>query len=775
MKKNIVKIPVIPVRNEVIFPGTESLINIARPKSINALIASQQQNQEYVIVVAQKIDSAELVDPNINQLYTFGTLCKIKTIHNLGNSLRYQVSFIGVSRFKIENFESMDEGGNSYLSCNGVIEQESNHSTEQIPLIINSLYKSFQEYTNINDLENVSFLLNSIKKEMSAVVISNLISSSISLSLNDKQKILEELNLEDRLNFILQKILSDINSKKVKSAIHKRTLDQINKSQKELFLKEQMKAIQAELGQDTNSVKNELLSKINSIKMPNDVRKIAEEEARKIESVHPSSSDYNVIKNYLEWILNIPWNKQTKDKIDLLEAKTILDQDHFGLENPKKRILEYLAVAKIKNSLKAPIICLAGPPGVGKTSLGKSIARTLGRKFSRIALGGVRDEAEIRGHRRTYVGAMPGKIIQTLKKLEVNNPVILLDEIDKMGKGVQGDPAAAMLEVLDPEQNSNFLDHYLDIGVDLSKILFICTANVLEEIPSPLRDRMEIIYVDSYSLTEKKHIAKNYLFPKMLIEHGLNTNNVIFNDEIINMLISNYTRESGVRELQRVIATICRSCVKKIVETGEKQINLIPELIEDFLGIKKYGYETVKKIPAGVATGLAWTAFGGDILSIEASKMEGNGSVILTGSLGDVMKESATIALSVIKTHKTKFNINENFNNIDIHIHLPSGSTPKDGPSAGITLVSTIVSLLINKPLKEKLAMTGEISLKGQVLPVGGIKEKIIAAQRSGITEVIIPLSNKNNVKEIPEEILKNIKINYVEDIFEVLKISLDI
>jgi ATP-dependent Lon protease len=774
------KIPVVPLRNEVVFPGMETPISIARIRSINA-VAEAQKNEEspYVIVVTQKDDasSTELTDPSVDQLYTIGTLCRIQRILGGGAALRYQVLFLGIARFRIDRFEVIHEENKeeSYLACMGEnLADRASQNEDQIKLLTKDLSKAISEYSNYQAIDNLSLLKTAFQKEMEPITLSNLLASLVPLTINDKQKILEQSDVVERLNFLLKKVLEDVNAKKAQAAIHKRTIDQLNKTQKEIFLKEQMRAIQQELGQDNSSVRQEYEKKIKSAKMPQEVLKVAEDELKRLEQLHPSSSEYNVVRNYLEWLIAIPWNKNTKDRIELDQSSRILDEDHFGLDKPKQRILEYLAVAKVRNSLKGPILCLAGPPGVGKTSLGKSIARALGRKFARIALGGVRDEAEIRGHRRTYVGAMPGKIAQTLKRVEVNNPVILLDEIDKMGKGMQGDPAAAMLEVLDPEQNHTFTDHYLDVPMDLSKAFFICTANVLEDIPAPLRDRMEIIYVSGYTTNEKFHIAHDHLIPKMILENGLKTEQLKFSDAGLNLLIHNYTRESGVRELQRKIAAVCRSAVRELVEKKLNKIIVDEEKIKQYLGSSSFNYDKVdEKTLPGVATGLAWTSVGGDILAIEANKMEGQGRIILTGSLGDVMKESAQIALSYIRTHAKELDIKENFDKIDLHIHLPAGAIPKDGPSAGITLLTTLTSLLKNKPLKPYLAMTGEMSLKGKVLPVGGIKEKVIAAHRSGIKTILIPKANEDKLKDIPQEVLKDLNIKLVEHVDEVLNFAL--
>jgi ATP-dependent Lon protease len=503
--------------------------------------------------------------------------------------------------------------------------------------------------------------------------------------------------------------------------------------------------------------------------MPADSKKIAEDESKRLAQLHPTSSEYHVVKNYLEWLLAMPWSKSTKDQLDIPLAKTVLSEDHYGMDTIKKRILEFLAVAKLKNTLKGSIICLVGPPGVGKTSLGRSIAKAVNRKFARISLGGVRDESEIRGHRRTYVGAMPGKLIQTMKRIGVNNPVILLDEIDKLARSNQGDPGAALLEVLDPEQNVAFQDHYLDTPFDLSNTLFIATANSLEDIPAPLRDRMEIIMLGSYTLSEKKYIALNHLVPKQLQDHALTPTQVKFSEEAVELVISGYTKEAGVRELQRKIAALCRASAQEIIENNAATIKLTLDKVEEYLGTVIFKHEEkLSEDEVAVATGLAWTPFGGDVLFIEANKSEGSGKIILTGSLGNVMKESAQIAVSYLRSNKDKYKITTNFDTLDLHIHLPSGAVPKDGPSAGITLATTILSLLTDKKISKNIAMTGELSLRGRVMPVGGIKEKLVAAYKAGIQEVLLPRENESDLKELPEEVRKGLKIHLVDNIDQV-------
>jgi ATP-dependent Lon protease len=565
-----------------------------------------------------------------------------------------------------------------------------------------------------------------------------------------------------------EKIQSDIQNK-------------IGKTQREMYLREQLKVIQKELGEDDDGTEmGELKKKIKKAKMPKEAKKVADKELNRLTQMHPSSAEYTVARTYLDWLIDIPWSKTTKDNLKIQSVHKKLDADHYNLEKVKKRILEYLAVRKLKKDMKGPILCFVGPPGVGKTSLGKSIAGAMGRKFIRMSLGGIRDEAEIRGHRRTYIGALPGRIIQGLKKADSNNPVFMLDEIDKLGSDFRGDPSSALLEVLDPEQNFSFSDHYLEVTFDLSKVMFIATANMMEPIPPALKDRMEIIEIPSYVEEDKVHIANNFLIPKQIAEHGLTKKMISFKNDAIKLMVNSHTREAGVRNLERQIASVCRGVAKDVAMADDintvKKTNVTAKTLEDYLGPKKFFSETAERIrETGIAVGLAWTYVGGDILFIEASKMVGKGKLTLTGQLGDVMKESAQAALSYIRSKADEFKIQDGFHeNSDIHIHIPAGAVPKDGPSAGITLFTALLSLLSDRRVRDDIAMTGEISLRGHVLPVGGIKEKVLAANRAGIKNILLPKKNEKDLVEIPDQIRQEMKFHFLQEMSDVLNLAFE-
>lgn len=762
-------LPIIPARNDVFYPNTQFSLQVGRQRSVKALNMALSTEDKYILVVTQQQSTLDQKDPLPDQMYNVGTLCRIKNV--VDENQGFRVEFIAYSRFRLDKMEVITHEGEHYLIGHGEgLTDRLTMDKNQLAALVSHLEELVKEHMQIDPLESFEIILDAFYKKLPVENITNLISALFPFTINDKQLLLEQVQIEERLKFLIELISQKVNSRKAQQDIIKKTTEQIGRSQKQAFLREQLKAIKKELGEEDSPVSDELSKKVKDAKLPPEVRKVADEELKRLEMLHPSSSEYNVVRNYLDWLSSMPWSKTTKDVIDIEKAKKILDEDHYGLDKVKKRILEYLAVAKMKNSLKGPILCLAGPPGVGKTSLGRSIARAVGRNFTRISLGGVRDEAEIRGHRRTYVGAMPGKLIQSLKRVGYNNPVFLLDEIDKMGVSNQGDPSAAMLEVLDPEQNNTFTDHYLDVPFDLSNVFFISTANVLEDIPGPLRDRMEIIHISGYTTNEKHHIAKEHLVPKQLKEHGLSTKQVTIKNEALSKIINDYTREAGVRDLQRKIAALCRAAAQEIIEQKLETLEIDENKVRQFLGVENYKFESaLEKTEPGVATGMAWTAAGGDILFIEASKMKGSGKLTLTGSLGDVMKESAQIAISYIRTNQEKLKIKEKIDDFDIHIHLPAGSIPKDGPSAGITLLTTLVSLFTENSIPKDLAMTGELSLKGKVLPVGGIKEKVIAAHRAGIKKILIPKGNESNLEEIPQEVKNSLEITLVEESSQVL------
>jgi ATP-dependent Lon protease len=605
-----------------------------------------------------------------------------------------------------------------------------------------------------------------------------MIVSIINSTLEEKQKVLETLNIKKRLQEVTRLVNYQLEILKLGSKIQSQVKGDMDKKQREYYLRQQMEAIKEELGEkDETSIEiEEYKAKIKEKNLPKEALKEAEREIGRLSRMHPSSSEYTVASTYLDWLTSLPWNESTKDKLDIKKARKILDDDHYGLKKPKKRIIEFLAVRKLKPESKGPILCLAGPPGTGKTSLGRSIARALGRKFHRISLGGVRDEAEIRGHRRTYVGALPGRIIQGIRRAESNNPVFMLDEIDKVGSDFRGDPSSALLEVLDPEQNFSFSDHYLDVPFDLSKVMFITTANILDTIPPALRDRMEVLHLLGYTLDEKIKIANRFLIPRQREAHGLNSSQISFTNASIKNIITGYTREAGLRNLEREIATICRGVATQIAEGDTKAVKINVKDIYKYLGPVNYTSE-VRTRPSkpGIAMGLAWTQAGGMLLFVEATSMKGKKVLTLTGQLGDVMKESATAALSFIRANAAKLGISEDFfDTIDIHIHIPEGSIPKDGPSAGVTILTALVSLLTNKTIKKDLAMTGEITLRGRVLPVGGVKEKVLAAHHAGIKTIIMPKWNEKDLEEdIPEKVKKEIQFHFVDEMMEVLKIAI--
>ena len=609
--------------------------------------------------------------------------------------------------------------------------------------------------------------------------LADLIAANLGLPLDEKQKLLETVSVRERLQKLLPLLSREQEVLNLSSKIQHDVASNISKTQRDFFLREQLRVIQRELG-DADPNANEirtLREKIELAKLPDDARKAANQELDRMQQTSPAAAEYGVSRNYLDWILALPWQIETEDKLDLKVAEKILDEQHFGLAKVKDRLLEFLAVLKRRKEIKGPILCLVGPPGVGKTSLGKSVADALGRKFARISLGGMRDEAEIRGHRRTYVGALPGRILQTLRRVESRNPVILLDELDKVGADVRGDPASALLEVLDPAQNHTFTDHYLDLPFDLSRVLFIATANWLDPVHPALRDRLEVIELPSYTETEKLQIAKRYLVPRQLEEHGLTRSDVKFSDAALRELIREYTREAGVRQLEREIAALSRKAARKIVaKNGAAQmIKLEPKDVKDYLGHAKFVLESAEKIAEiGIATGLAWTPVGGDVLFIEATRMRGRGSLILTGSLGEVMKESAQTAVSYLRSQAKKLDLDfDDYGKFDLHIHVPAGATPKDGPSAGVTICAALASLMSKRRVRSDTAMTGEISLRGRVMRVGGIKEKVIAASRFGVKQVILPEGNKPDWEDVPAEVRAKLKVHFVKQISEVLQLAL--
>lgn len=743
---------------------------VGRPRSIEAVANSKKEHESLIVVVTQRLMSTG--DPEPNDLFRVGTLCRIDSTVDTENG-GYQLVITGVARYRIGDF--IYEGG--HLAARGETVADvygTDHARSRA--LFNSLKRLAKEILDL--LPGAGDSLSRLVERLDdPTYLTNLCAAYLNLSTPEKQVLLEDVVVESRMENLLALMKKEREVLTLQRDIQEKMGERIGKAQREALLREQMRTIREELGEEGSEVSDELSQKLKAAELPEEAKKIATEELKRLEALPPASAEYHVIRTYLEWLAEMPWNKATKDVIDLKMARQVLDDDHYGLEHVKKRILQYLAVAKLKNDLHGPILCLIGPPGVGKTSLGQSIAKALGRKFIRTSLGGVRDEAEIRGHRRTYIGAMPGRIIQSIKRVGTNNPLFMLDEIDKLGTSFQGDPASAMLEVLDPEQNKTFVDHYLDVAFDLSNVFFVATANVFDTIPAPLRDRMEMIEVSGYTTFEKLHIAKRHLIPKQLKEHGLSVNQVILPDETILSLIHHYTREAGVRQLQREIASLFRAAAEDIVvKSTEKVINLASARLEEILGAQKFHPEsTERSIRPGVATGLAWTPHGGDILFIEASLMPGSGKLMLTGQLGDVMKESAHIAMSFVRAEAEQLIPSFQFDKIDVHVHVPSGAIPKDGPSAGVTILTALSSLLLGRVVSPKLAMTGEITLRGAVLPVGGIKEKVLAAHRAGIEVVLLPRRNEQDIREVPEEVRSKLQIRFVDNVEDILKEALGI
>jgi ATP-dependent Lon protease len=769
--------PLIPTRDVVVFPYMVFPLFIGRPFSIKAVDEALDNNQRYIFLSLQKDKEKEI--PTKKDIHQIGVVATIIRMMKLEDN-RIKILVQGVSRGRIKELKKVDD---YYQVEVEIIEDPEVEETVEIQALKHSL-KDLLDKAILLGKQIVPDLVEIIKSVEEPGRLADLVASILDIKAEEAQQILEILDPVERLRFVHDKFLKEVGILELQQKIRISAREAIEKDQREYFLRQQIKAIQEELGErdeKQEEIEN-YKKKIEESGMPDEIKEEALKQLKRLEKMHPDSAEAGVIRTYLDWLVELPWNKRTKDRLDLKIAKKILDEDHYDLEKIKERILEYLAVLKLKKesskdkSIKGPILCFVGPPGVGKTSLGRSIAKALNRKFVRISLGGVRDEAEIRGHRRTYVGAMPGKIIQAIKQAETKNPVIMLDEVDKIGLDFRGDPTAALLEVLDPEQNKEFVDHYLGVPFDLSEVMFICTANRLDTIPRPLLDRMEVIRLSGYSEEEKLHIAKKYLIPKQLKENGLDEKTVEFSDKAITFLIRGYTREAGVRNLERQIGSIIRKIAKKIIETGKKKkYKITSSLIKKFLGAPIYSTEKEEKDEIGVVTGLAWTEVGGEILKIEVTKMDGKGNLVLTGSLGDVMKESARIAFSYVKSKAKELGIDpEEFGKYDLHIHVPAGAIPKDGPSAGIAITTGIASVFTNRPVRSDVAMTGEITLRGKVLPVGGLKEKILAAKRAGIKTVILPKDNKEEVmSDLPPYVRKSMNLIFVDHIDEVFKIAL--
>jgi len=766
--------PVMPLRNTVLFPQQVIPIYIGREKSLR-LINDLDSKQKHIVVVAQEDGSIE--DPTPEDLYSYGTLAIVLKVFDMPDNSKSAI-VQGVERVKLLKFISDDP---YYRAAIETIPEIDHPEDLELDALANNLRKIFGELIKVapNLTEEHSGMLSNIQKP------SRLADRAISLltvTNAEKQKVLEEQDIKKRLEQTNGIITREIQRIKLGEEIQSEVHDEIAKSQREYYLREQMKAIRKELGEDEGSVElKELGDRIKDARMTEDAEKVALKELERLGKIPTQSPEYSVSRTYIEWLADLPWDNTTADTVDVTEAKKILDEDHYGLRRIKERILEYLAVRGLKqqkdpdSAMRGPILCFAGPPGVGKTSLGKSIARSMGREFIRISLGGVRDEAEIRGHRRTYIGALPGRILQSLKKAGTNNPVFMLDEIDKLGMDFRGDPSSALLEVLDPEQNYSFSDHYLEVAFDLSKTMFIATANYRDPIPPALKDRMEILEFTGYIEDEKVKIAQQHLIPKQIEENGLSDADVALDVTGIKELIRSYTREAGVRNLEREIANVFRKVARDKVEKKTGKIRITKKKVNDYLGAPRFYSDLAERMTKpGVVTGLAWTAAGGDILFIEASRAKGKGQLTLTGQLGDVMKESATAAMSYVRSHTEQLGIPADFYaKTDTHIHVPAGSIPKDGPSAGVSMLTALVSLLTGHKVKGQLAMTGEITLRGNVLPIGGVKEKVTAAHRSGIKTIILPDHNRKDLEEIPDHIKKDLEFHFAKDMLDVIKIAL--
>ena len=766
--KKSMNLPVLPLRNIVVFPNMVVPLFVGRDKSINALEQVMDKDQE-LLFLSQK--NSEVDDPSEKDLFKLGTRGKILQLLKLPDGT-VKVLVEGLARCKAKKIEFTAD----YITADIEELENSEVISDTIKALGRSVVSKYETYANINN-KTSSEVLTSVKDIEDENKLADTVASQIAINIQEKQKILEEIDLEKRLNMILSYIEGELSVLQVEKKIRRRVKNQMEKTQKEYYLNEQMKAIQKELEDGEGGASEdiaELTEKINKTKLSKEAKEKAYNELKKLKQMSPMSAEATVVRNYLDWLLDIPWGKKKRIKKDINKSQEILDKDHYGLEKVKDRITEYLAVQNRSSKVKGPILCLVGPPGVGKTSLGKSIAAATGREFIRMSLGGVRDEAEIRGHRRTYIGSMPGRIIQALKKVKTTNPVFLLDEIDKLGQDFRGDPASALLEVLDPEQNNAFNDHYLEVDYDLSQVMFVTTANTMN-IPGPLLDRMEIIRIAGYTEEEKLEIAKRHLIEKVKSNNALTDKEFKISDEVIRSVIQNYTREAGVRNLERELNSLGRKAVKEISQNKSDSLNVSSDNISEYLGVKKFRYGKKENDDlVGVVTGLAWTEVGGDILNVEAVMVPGQGKIRTTGKLGDVMKESIDAASSFVRSRAVNYGIEPPiFQRKDIHVHVPEGATPKDGPSAGVAMIIAIISVMAGIPVKNDVAMTGEMSLRGRVLPIGGLKEKLLAALRSGIKTVLIPAENDRELSEVPDNIKDKLDIKLVSTIDEALELAL--
>lgn len=752
-------ISIIPLKDDVVFPHLIRPLSLSGEETVKALNEAISRN-ELIGIVALRYD---VESPKHTDFYDVGTAAKvIQVFESTSDNIKFLLE--GVVRIKITEYLQTEP----YYKARIEELREFTEKSETIDVLVQSVKTLFKLSAMLGKTlpKDIIPMIDNVNNPS---MLADLVTIYLELSIDEKQKLLEMIDPQKRLRIVFHYLNKEVQIREVRGKIDEEVTKEMTKAQREYFLREQLKAIQKELGKDDPHMEeiNKLEERIKEAKMPKEVEEVAIKELERLRDINPASAEYPVSRTYLDYLINIPWNKKTVDNLDIHQAEKILNEDHYGLEKVKERILEFLSVHKLKEKLKGPILCFCGPPGTGKTSLGKSIARALGRKFIRISLGGIRDEAEIRGHRRTYVGALPGRVMQEICRSGYSNPVFMLDEIDKIGADFRGDPASALLEVLDPEQNFSFVDHYLDVSFDLSNVLFITTANILDTVHISLKDRMEVIYLPGYSEDEKLKIAQQFLIPKQIRENGLEGHPVMFQDQSIYKVILEYTREAGLRNLEREIASICRKIAKEIVAGQQITSEVRPEIVEKFLGPRKFFYQvTDEEDRIGVATGIAWTETGGDIIFVEASRMKGEKELTLTGQLGDVMQESAIAALSYIRSNAKRLGIDENFyDTSEIHIHVPSGAIPKDGPSAGITMCMALISLLTGKYARREVALTGEVTLTGNILPIGGVKEKVLAAIRAGVKTIVLPLKNKDDFEEIDAEIRNKIQCVYIQKI----------
>ncbi|WP_428897850.1 ATP-dependent Lon protease [Parelusimicrobium proximum] len=760
-------LPAVAIRDVVMFPGMSLPLSVSRAKSVAAIEVALEAGK-YVLALSQK--TPEIEDPASDEIYHFGVISEITQSLKMPDG-SIKVFLQGIARAKVDHLD-MNVVAGCWFASVSYPEGETEKSPETIALM-RQLLDEFENYAKVSRriaVEGVSFL----RQIEDPSKLADTVASNMIVKTEDRQDILETTDTNERIEKLLKLLASEVEILSLEEKIHSQVRSQIEKGQREYYLNEQMKAIKKELSEKDDFQKelDEIRAKIKKNNLPKAAREAADKELDRLSKMASFSPEATVSRTFLDWLVNMPWNVSTEDVLDIKKAKHVLDDDHFGLDKPKERILEYIAVSKLNNSLRGPVLCFVGPPGVGKTSLAKSIADSIGRKFVRMSLGGVRDESEIRGHRRTYIGSMPGRIIQGISKAKSNNPVFLLDEIDKMGSDWRGDPAAALLELLDPEQNKDFVDHYLDVPFDVSKVMFITTANSLSTIPVTLRDRLEIIEFSGYTEYEKKQIARKYLIPKQMADHGLKEGSLEIEEDAIQQLMREYVREAGVRNFEREIGSICRKAAKMYVENGGKKIKVTKDNLHDFLGVPKYSNFATEENGVGISTGLAWTSVGGETLSIEVTKMEGKGRVIMTGNIRDVMKESATAALTYARANG--YGEGVDFDKTDFHIHFPEGAVPKDGPSAGTAITTAFVSLLTGRAVKKQVAMTGEVTITGRVLPVGGIKEKFMAAYREGVKTIYYPHTNEKDVSEVPEEIRKELTLVPVDNVETVLNGALE-